>query len=132
MTRDYIIQKASEAGLTGENSSFAPISGFSLRFGLERFAKLIAADERRKHQADIEQWKAAAAKAEHWRAMALSRDGDGRTVQQIQAEAAAAEREACARLVYETGEWHGEGWRSTLCMKTKSAISASIRARGNP
>lgn len=68
------------------------------------FAALVADIERRKHQADIERWKAAAATAEKWRGRALSQDGDGRTVQRIQQEAAEAaahaERERACSIVY--------------------------------
>ena len=56
--------------------------------------------ERRKHQADIEAWKAEAAKAERWRSLALGKDPlqPGKVVQAIQQEAAAVEREACAQV----------------------------------
>lgn len=68
------------------------------------FAQMVAAVERRKHQADIERWKEAAATAEKWRGLALTKDGDGRTVQRIQQEAAAAavqsERDRVCRIVY--------------------------------
>lgn len=108
------------------------------------FAKLVAAAERRKHQGDIERWKEAAVTAQKWRAMALSKDDDGRTVQRIQQEAAAAEREACAMVcsgramqceseaqrAIENGE-HDEvsairstAWQISVC-------AAVIRARGN-
>ena len=56
------------------------------------------AAERRRHQADIERWKEAAVTAEKWRGLALSKDGDGRTVQRIQQEATDAERAACAKV----------------------------------
>lgn len=45
---------------------------------------------------------------------------------------AAAERNACAKLVEETNEWRGKGWYSTLCQNTKEAIAKGILARGNP
>jgi hypothetical protein len=38
---------------------------------------------------------------EKWRGMALAKDGDGRTVQEVQREAREAEREACAKLLDE-------------------------------
>ena len=92
MTRDDIIKLAQEAG-------FNPVtySGGNAKLFCS-FAELVAAAERRKHQADIERWKAEAATAEKWRGLALSKDGDGHTVQCIQQEAAALEREACLRI----------------------------------
>lgn len=56
--------------------------------------------ERRKHQSDIEAWKAEAATAEKWRGMALAKDPmqPGKVVQEIQREAVEREREACAQV----------------------------------
>lgn len=71
------------------------------------FAQLVAAAERRTHQADIERWKAAAATAEKWRGRALSQDGDGRTVQRIQQEAASVERERFAQECIDIVAFHG-------------------------
>ena len=101
MTRDEIIRMALEAGF--ENPM--PLkSGGSVVLPwpiFERFHALEVAAERRKHQADIERWKEAAVTAEKWRGLALSRDpgAAGATVQAIQQEAAAAEREACAPVM---------------------------------
>lgn len=83
------------------------------------------AAERQKQQADIERWKAEAATAEKWRGIACAKHGDGRTVQIIQQEAAAAEREACA-LVCEAKD---TGRRLTTDYKVLECASA-IRARG--
>lgn len=106
-------------------------------------AQKAAEAERKKHQADIELWKAEAAKAELWRGRCLSMDhGDGRTVQQIQAEAVEAEREACAaindeksdRLAQEAESALSEGDRDT-CTSNRAAAhlllvcAARIRAR---
>lgn len=61
--------------------------------------------------------------AAKWRGIAVARDGDGRTVQTIQAEAIAEERKACAHMAahftgsYEAGQ---EG----------KAIAEAILARG--
>ena len=73
----------------------------------EHVAAMAATAERIKHQADIEKWKGAAATAEKWRGMALSKDGDGRTVQAIQAEAREWERQACEKAceAIETDRW---------------------------
>lgn len=97
MTLEDIITLARAAGfeigsVTGSIYAPAPCQP-----ELERFATLVAAVERRKHQADIEKWKSEAATAEKWRGLALSKDGDGRCVQRIQQEAAEKEREACAQ-----------------------------------
>ena len=115
---------------------------------LECFAQLVTQkaveDERKKNQADIELWKAEAAKAELWRGRCLSMDhGDGRTVQQIQAEAVAIEREACARinsekshrLAQEAEQAAEEGDHDTCASNQAAAFllsvcAARIRARG--
>ena len=106
MTRDDIIRMAREAGFDQRNPWCEVVvrhsngSSVGVLDRLEAFAALVASAERRKHQADIERWKEAAVTAEKWRAMALSKDecSGGRTVQRIQQEAAAAEREACAQV----------------------------------
>lgn len=94
MTQDEIISMAREAGAGIGTSGRWLVT----QDELQRFAALVATAERRKHQADIERWKAEAATAEKWRGLALSKDGDGRCVQRIQQEAAEKEREACAKL----------------------------------
>lgn len=73
-------------------------TGFHMGLDIARFAALVSAAERRKHQADIENWKAEAATAEKWRGMALAKDPmqPGKAVQEIQREAVEREREACA------------------------------------
>ena len=122
-------------------------AGFLKSWGYRQFARAVAQKaveaERKKHQADIELWKAEAAKAELWRGRCLSMDhGDGRTVQQIQAEAVGAEREACAaindeksdRLAQEAESALSEGDRDT-CTSNRAAAhlllvcAARIRAR---
>lgn len=95
---------------------------------LEQYTALVvkAAEEaeRKKHQADIELWKGEAAKAELWRGRCLAMDhGDGRTVQQIQAEAIEAERKACAAEV--------EKLDCAMRCGVGSEVAATIRARGN-
>ena len=96
MTEDEIISMAHVVGVVEFLYSNPHLSD-AFEF-LQRFAALVSAAERRKHQADIERWKTEAATAEKWRGLALSKEGDGRTVQRIQQEAAALEREACAAL----------------------------------
>lgn len=78
--------------------------------------------ERRKHQEDIEFWKAQAATAEKWRGMALAKDPlqPGQVVQEIQREAMELEREACAQTVEMTPSQFGEQVR----------FAAAIRSRG--
>lgn len=59
---------------------------------------------------------------EKWKGMALAKDGDGRTVQEIEREAREAEREACAVVVEQAG-MDGYG---TL------AAALLVRERGAP
>lgn len=120
MTREDVIRMAREAGMGGMLTDVVCSMA-----ELERFAYLVAASERQKHQADIERWKAEASTAEKWRGIACAKHGDGRTVQTIQQEAAAAEREACA-LVCEAKD---TGRRLTTDYKVLECASA-IRARG--
>ena len=132
MTQYDILRMAREAGFTWE-----PISNIS--GPLERFAALVAAAERRKHLADIEQWRDAALTAEKWRGMALGKDpmGAGRTVQKIQREAVAAERKASAEhylAVMRKAIKEEREQCATLCEKQKSNwnyCAAAIRARSN-
>ena len=58
------------------------------------------------------------------------KDGEQFTRYHFAAMVAAAEREACAKVVEDTKEWKGGGWVSTLCQHSKRAIAAAIRARG--
>lgn len=98
MTREDIITLARTADVIDfRDADSDPHVAQMVEF-LQRFATLVAAAERRKHQADIEKWKSEAATAEKWRGLALSKEGDGRCVERIQQEAAAFEREACAAL----------------------------------
>lgn len=106
MTRDDVIRWAREAGIEVHDRKQEVRFGMDALIGadstekLQRMCELAAAAERRKHQADIELWKGEAAKAEKWRGMALAKDPmqPGKAVQEIQREAAAAEREACAQV----------------------------------
>lgn len=50
-------------------------------------------------------------------------------VGEITRQAVDAEREACATMMLDTKEWHGESWRCTICPITRRVIAASIRAR---
>lgn len=98
MNREEVIRMAREAGLLVnpllENYAVL-VDGFPVE--IERFAELVAAAERRKHQSDIEHWKAQAAQAEKWRGMAHARHCDSqKVVQEIQREAMELERDACA------------------------------------
>jgi len=92
MTSDDIVRMAREAGLCdgdGRDSDSIVITDH-----LERFATLVAAAER-------ENLKHELSTLEKWKGMALAKDGDGRTVQEIQREAREAEREQCAKLLDE-------------------------------
>jgi len=115
MTKDEIMSMAREAGLANPMVFF---------IAYQRFADLVSSAERRKHQADIERWKDAAMTAEKWRGKALSKDsgGNGSTVQHLQQEAAAVEREACAKVCDERDDDYGTF--------TASECAAAIRARG--
>ena len=61
MTRDDIIKLARAVGMNLTPAQFSGVLEADIdEFQLERFAKLVAAVERRRHQADIERWKDAA------------------------------------------------------------------------
>lgn len=92
------------------------------------------AAERIKNQAEIQRLTTLANTAEKWRGIAMSRDGNGRTVQEVWNEAAAAEREACAKVA-ESAEipiaidvWMGT--KKSLTAATAIGIADAIRARG--
>lgn len=127
MTRDDIITMAREAGALSNERYGTELAQEQCRQRLLAFAALVAEKERKKHQADIERWKGEAAKAEKWRALAMSKDPNPRIVQEVQTEAREEEREACANI--DPGPWGilanempGSVWRK---------YKAAIRARGN-
>ena len=124
MTQDEIISMAREAGFNTEDHH-------AIYANLKYLVELATTAERRKHQADIEKWKAEAATAEKWRGLALSKDGDGRCVQRIQQEAAAKEREACAALCDDMAqEEQGKVDRDYSREDTAEELAVLIRARG--
>ena len=88
-------------------------------------------EARKQYQSEIEKWKAEAVTAEKWKSLVLSKDGDGRTVQAIEQEAIAKEREACAKVCDELAEKYANAiWLGTeefVCVK----LSEKIRARSN-
>ena len=91
------------------------------------------AAERIKHQAEIQRLTALAQTAEKWRGIAMSRDGGGRTVQQVQEEARAAEREACALVaegLVRKQHKHINGGRPFTDHMHWEDIALAIRARG--
>jgi hypothetical protein len=117
MTRDDIIRMAREVGDLKCDCCLpyyeeTDIEGFE-EF-LERFAELVEAAEREKLKHEL-------LTLEKWKGMALAKDGDGRTVQEIEREAREAEREACAKLCEAEGERVDSSWVS---------CAAAIRARG--
>ena len=75
--------------------------------------------ERIKYQAEIQRLTTLANTAEKWRGIAMSLDGNGRTVQEVWAEGAANEREVCAKMV--------EQWFNT----NPDDCAAAIRARAD-
>ncbi len=82
MTNDDIIRMANEAWGEPVGKPWAETT----LIPLARFAALVAAAERQKLQHEL-------LTLEKWKGMALAKDGDGRTVQEIQREAREAERE---------------------------------------
>lgn len=129
MTKDEIISMAHVVGVVEFLYSNPHLSD-AFEF-LQRFAALVAAAERRKHQADIEKWKAEAATAEKWRGLALSKEGDGRCVQRIHQEAAEKEREACAALCDDiVQEEEGKLDRNYTREDTAEELAVLIRASG--
>lgn len=100
MNRDDVIRMAHEADEGHAGMECEQFGGGIVSVStLERFAALVAAAERRKHQSDIEQWKGQAAQAEKWRALALCKDPmqPGKVVQEIQREAMERERDEIAK-----------------------------------
>lgn len=134
MNREDVISMAREAGIEFHERKNHLRIGTDILFGddstekLERFAALVTAAERRKHQADIEHWKAQAAQAEKWRGMAHARHCNGeKVVQEIQRKAMELEREACAKLC--ESRYMGDNNREDVEAK---ACAAAIRARSQP
>lgn len=117
------IQAAQELGITLASEDLERVVA-AIQNAYSAGLKDGATFERRKHQADIEAWKAEAATAEKWRGMALAKDPmqPGKAVQELQREAMEREREACADLVeYEDDCMPGNPMRR---------LAAAIRARG--
>jgi hypothetical protein len=79
MTKSEIVRMAYEAGCP---SIIVPAEWF-------KFAKLVAAAEREKLTHEL-------LTLEKWKGLALAKDGDGRTVQEIEREARAAQRVYCS------------------------------------
>lgn len=95
MNRDDIIRLVREAGMVvQEGMQDRVLFEGSIVDALTRFANLVAAAEREKLKHEL-------LTLEKWKGMALAKDGDGRTVQEVQREAREAEREACAKLLDE-------------------------------
>jgi hypothetical protein len=73
---------------------------------------------------------------EKWRGMALAKDGDGRTVQEIQREAREAEREAIARMIEDSPPLvsfaQNEMGGCVMCGFTPKLAALTIRERGAP
>lgn len=103
MTRDDVIRMARDAGFFFHDAGHAPILHTNpLRYSekcFERFATMAADRERAKLLTELEQAREQALTAEKWRGLATARFGDGRTVQEIQREAAQAERDVILVLI---------------------------------
>jgi hypothetical protein len=110
MKRSEVVRLAYEAGC---KSIIVPEEWF-------RFAKLVAAAERGKLKHEL-------LTLEKWKGMALAKDGDGRTVQEIEREAREAEREACAKVCDDLVLAHPG--RADL---TAQQCAVAIRKRGAP
>lgn len=136
ISRDDVIGWAREAGIwvhdLKQQARFGmdSITGEDSTAKLQRMCELAAEAERRKHQADIEAWKAEAATAEKWRGMALAKDPmqPGKAVQEIQREAMEREREACAVAA----ERMARLTAARMGLEVQDACAASIRARSQP
>jgi hypothetical protein len=105
MTRDDIIRMARETGL--EQVVSIALDGTKIVScpplpELERFATLVAAAEREKLKHEL-------LTLEKWKGMALAKDGDGRTLQEVQREAREAEREKVAKWMIQRSYATGHG-----------------------
>lgn len=125
------IQAAQELGITLASEDLERVVA-AMHNAFNAGLKDGATFERRKHQADIEAWKAEAATAERWRGMALAKDPmqPGKAVQEIQREAMEREREACAKLA--DAQLRNTSMLMSFPPKSGAAweIAAAIRARG--
>lgn len=83
-------------------SEFLPYPAEGQHHALKQFARLVAAAERQKLQHEL-------LTLEKWKGMALAKDGDGRTVQELQREAREAEREKVAQWMMQRGYATGHG-----------------------
>ena len=146
LTRDEVLRLAREA--TSNEPVYSRQEFTFSQKQLERFAALVSAAElgkarrlevdqaigaavaaeRVKHQPEIQRLTELANTAEKWRGIAMARGGDGRTVQEVQEEARAAEREACAKVCDELhDQWR---WADDDTISGPSECAAAIRARG--
>lgn len=134
MNREDLIRMALEAGMQANVSKDAVNAlGNSVPVQwLDRFAELVAEADRRKHQADIEHWKAKAAQAKKWRGMAHARHCDSeKVVQEIQREAMELERDAWPNL-QPVIDWLENGCDPKEAAKELRLHSDAIRARSKP
>ena len=92
MTREQIIAMAQAAGMkcgtSGEDSFWWEGKEFLPMGKLARFAELARAFEREKMKTELNA-------VEKWKGIATARFGDGRTVQQIEADAIARQNAFC-------------------------------------
>jgi hypothetical protein len=118
-------------------SEFLPYPAEGQHHALKQFAKLVAAAEREKLKHEL-------LTLEKWKGMALAKDGDGRTVQEIEREAREAEREKVAKWMiqrsYATGhgdtledllqelDWQvADGWNRALMNGVKTEREACAK-----
>ena len=98
MTRDDIVKWAAEAGIMPPDWGATENQWRSLH----AFAELAAAAEREKLKHEL-------LTLEKWRGMALAKDGDGRTMQEVQREAREAERDKLAKWMIQRSYATGRG-----------------------
>jgi len=102
--------------VSGNDSDFNVLGFYAL---CDRLVELGAAAEREKVQHEL-------LTLEKWKGLALAKDGDGRTVQEVEREAREAEREECAKVCDVLADKHTfEGGYANEC-------AFAIRERGAP
>lgn len=122
MNRDEVVRLARECGdWNGQTCEVNDV-------GLERFAELVAAAERQSTAIEMERLRGLAATAEKWRGIASAKFGDGRTVQEIQREAAEVEREECAKVLDANAAACGDGVIRDVLESNAVAIRARVSA----
>jgi hypothetical protein len=154
MTKEEITRMAREAGLMVETSDgwdvWQPdnIESFVALVEQERGKKYPIALTHEQYNVVVEAAIADGAAAEReklkhelltlekWKGMALAKNGDGRTVQEIEREAREAEREAIAQMIEDSPPLvsfaQNEMGGCVMCGFTPKLAALTIRERGAP